>query len=41
MTYPGNNSGGAGEVLSYIHHLQMLMNYVLSNTNSYYYVQNS
>jgi YD repeat-containing protein len=41
MTYPGNNSGGSGELVTYNYHPQMLVNYVLSNTNSYYYVQNS
>jgi RHS repeat-associated protein len=41
MTYPGNNSSGAGELLTYSYHPQMLLNYVLSSTNSYYYVQNS
>ena len=39
MTYPGGSAGQAGEVVSYQYHPQGAIKSMLSNTNSYYYLQ--
>ncbi len=38
MTYPGNNSNGAGETVTFGYNRQMALNQMYSSTNNYYYV---